>query len=56
MLVNPKFCVHQFWVCVENILRDKMHPSNTQINFMSNRKITVKLEAKEKKKGVKPDP
>lgn len=32
-----------------------MHQSNIQINFMSNRKIPVKLEAKEKK-AVKPEP
>lgn len=48
LLVNPKNCVHQFWVCVENILRYKMHPGNKQINIISNRKIKVKLEAKEK--------
>lgn len=55
LVVNPKICVHQFWVCVEIILRDKMHRSNIQINFMINRKITMKLEAKEKK-VVKPEP
>lgn len=32
-----------------------MHRSNIQINFMINRKITMKLEAKEKK-VVKPEP